>query len=37
MRVNQWSLALGLSLTMALSAEAEIIKGSMLVRGCEMS
>jgi hypothetical protein len=37
MQVNQWSLALGLSLTVALSAEAEIIKGSMLVRGCEMS
>jgi hypothetical protein len=37
MQVKQWSLALGLSLTVALSAQAEIIKGSMLVHGCEMS
>jgi hypothetical protein len=37
MQVNQWFLALGLSLTVALSAEAEIIKGNMLVHGCEMS
>ena len=37
MAKNSWCLALGLSLTLALPAEAEIIKGSMLVRGCEMS
>ena len=37
MQVNQWPLALGLSLTVALSAQAEIIKGSLVVRGAEMS
>ena len=37
MAKNSWFLALGLSLALALPAEAEIINGSMLVRGCEMS
>jgi hypothetical protein len=37
MQVKQWFLALGLSLTVALSAEAEIVKGSLVVRGAEMS
>ena len=37
MAKNSWSLALGLSLTLALPVEAEIISGSMVVRGCEMS
>jgi len=37
MQANPWLLALGLSLTTALSAEASIIKGSLVVRGAEMS
>jgi hypothetical protein len=37
MQANPWFLALGLSLTVALSAEAAIIKGSLVVRGAEMS
>ena len=37
MQPNPWSLALGLSLTVALSAQAEIIKGRLVVRGAEMS
>jgi hypothetical protein len=32
-----WPIALGLVLGIALPANAEIINGSMLVRGCEMS
>jgi hypothetical protein len=32
-----WTAALGLVLGIALPANAEIIKGSMLVHGCEMS
>ena len=37
MRLHPWFLALGLSLTVVVSAKAEIIRGSMLVHGCEMS
>jgi hypothetical protein len=37
MQVKQWSLALGLCLTVALSARAEIVRGIMQVHGCEMS
>jgi hypothetical protein len=37
MQVKQWSVALGLFLTVALSAQAEIMKGSLAVRGAEMS
>jgi hypothetical protein len=36
MKANQWSLALGLSLTVAFSAKAEITKGVMSVTGAEM-
>jgi hypothetical protein len=36
MDANQWSLALGLSLTVTLSAKAEINKGVMSVTGAEM-
>jgi hypothetical protein len=36
MQANQWSLALGLSLTVALSAKAEITRGVMSVTGAEM-
>ena len=32
-----WTVALGLMLGIALPANAEIIRGIMLVRGCEMS
>jgi hypothetical protein len=32
-----WTVALGLMLGIALPANAEIIRGSMLVHGCEMS
>jgi hypothetical protein len=37
MQLRMWSVALGLVLGIALPASAEIIKGSMLVHGCEMS
>jgi hypothetical protein len=37
MQVNRSSVALGLCLTLALSAQAEIIKGRLTVRGAEMS
>jgi hypothetical protein len=36
MPANQWSLALGLSLTVALSAKAEITKVVVSVTGAEM-
>ncbi len=36
MQDNRWCLALGLSLTVALSAKAEITKGVMSVTGAEM-
>jgi len=32
-----WVAAVGLLFGIALPASAEIIKGSMVVRGCEMS
>ena len=32
-----WTVALGLVLGIALPAKAEIVRGSMLVHGCEMS
>jgi hypothetical protein len=36
MQAYQWALALGLSLTVAVSAKAEITKGVMSVTGAEM-
>jgi hypothetical protein len=37
MQHRMWAAALGLAFGVALPASAEIIKGSMLVHGCEMS
>ena len=37
MQRNMWVAAVGLVFGIALPASAEIIKGSMVVRGCEMS
>jgi hypothetical protein len=37
MQRRVWLAALGLSLTMALSAQAEITKGVLSVKGAEMS
>jgi hypothetical protein len=37
MERRKWMAALALVLGIALPAHAEIIKGSMLVYGCEMS
>ena len=37
MQHRMWTAALGLVFGIALPASAEIIKGSMLVHGCEMS
>ena len=37
MQRNTWLGAVGLLFAVALPAGAEIIKGSMLVHGCEMS
>jgi hypothetical protein len=37
MQRRTWVAALGLVLGVALPASAEIVKGSMLVHGCEMS
>jgi hypothetical protein len=37
MQRRAWLAALGLGLTLALSAHAEITKGVMLIRGAEMS
>jgi len=36
MKPNGWSLALGVSLTVAFSAEAQVTKGVMSVTGAEM-
>jgi hypothetical protein len=36
MQPNRWSLALGVTMIVALSAKAEIIKGVMSVTGAEM-
>ena len=37
MQRRMWAAALGLVFGVALPASAEIIRGSMLVHGCEMS
>jgi hypothetical protein len=37
MQRKMWTVALGLVFGAALPAGAEIVKGSMLVHGCEMS
>jgi hypothetical protein len=37
MQPNGWTLALGVSLTVALSARAEITNGVMSVTGAEMN
>jgi hypothetical protein len=37
MQRKMWVAAVGLVFGIALPASAEIIKGSMLVHGCEMS
>ena len=37
MQRNVWVAAVGLVFGIALPSSAEIIKGSMLVHGCEMS
>ena len=37
MQHKMWAAALGLLFGVALPASAEIIRGSMLVHGCEMS
>lgn len=37
MRRRMWAAAVGLVFGVALPAGAEIIKGRMAVRGCEMS
>jgi hypothetical protein len=37
MQRRVWAAALGLVLGVAVPANAEIIRGSMLVHGCEMS
>ena len=37
MQPKMWVAAVGLVFGIALPASAEIIKGSMVVRGCEMS
>jgi len=37
MQRGMWLAAVGLILTVALPAGAEIIKGSLIVRGAEMS
>jgi hypothetical protein len=37
MQRNLWVASVGLVFGIALPASAEIIKGSLVVRGCEMS
>lgn len=37
MQRDMWVVAVGLVFGIALPCSAEIIKGSMLVHGCEMS
>jgi hypothetical protein len=37
MQRRTWAAALGLVFGVALPANAEIVRGSMLVHGCEMS
>ena len=37
MQCRMWTAALGLMFGVALPAGAEIIRGNMLVHGCEMS
>jgi len=37
MKRGMWAVALGLVFGVALPASAEIIKGSLVVRGAEMS
>ena len=37
MQRTMWAAALGLVFGVALPANAEIVRGSMLVHGCEMS
>jgi hypothetical protein len=36
MQLNRWSLALGVTMTVAISAQAQITKGVMSVTGAEM-
>jgi hypothetical protein len=37
MQRSMWVAAVGLVFGIALPASAEIVKGSLVVRGCEMS
>jgi hypothetical protein len=37
MQLNAWGLAVGLVLTLTLSAKAQVVKGIMSVTGAEMN